>query len=265
MSLRQGMGDGMSEWLKGSKMKSYYDYLPVPLQRLADGQKDTIGHVFNLQELEEIKKQFSEFVKDSKIKKRMGPATHNALSRALLDFSNQLVPYLTEERYSGKLIYAGGDDVLAYSNLWEWDRWLWDIRQCFRGDDDPAHEFDNSGNYWRWQRGNAPQGLSNRPLFTLGSQATISFGVVIAHQSVPLAIALESLWEAEKQAKKHKDSTGQEKDAMELRVLYANGNQLQASSKFETFNLWQELVNFDWKLSQKEDDQSSLFEQAAQL
>jgi len=24
-----------------------------------------------------------------------------------------------------------GDDVLAYTNLWEWDNWLWDIRQCF--------------------------------------------------------------------------------------------------------------------------------------
>ena len=44
--------------------------------------------------------------------------SHSALGRALLDFSNQLVPYLTEERYAGRLIYGGGDDVLAYTNLW---------------------------------------------------------------------------------------------------------------------------------------------------
>ncbi|PLZ52410.1 Cas10/Cmr2 second palm domain-containing protein, partial [Fischerella thermalis] len=76
------------------------------------------------------------FQKFLEVKKRMGPSTHNALSRALLDFSNQLVPYLTQQRYAGRLIYAGGDDVLAYTNLWEWDNWLWDIRQCFRGDKD---------------------------------------------------------------------------------------------------------------------------------
>ncbi len=43
----------------------------------------------------------------------MGPSTHSALSRALLDFSNQLVPYLTQNRYAGRLIYGGGDDVFS--------------------------------------------------------------------------------------------------------------------------------------------------------
>ena len=94
------------------------------------------------------------FEKFLELPKRMGPATHNALSRALLDFSNQLVPYLSEKRYAGRLIY-GGDDVLAYTNLWEWDNWLWDIRQCFRGDKDPGEKFESEGDYWRW--------LSNEP------------------------------------------------------------------------------------------------------
>jgi CRISPR-associated protein Cmr2 len=61
----------------------------------------------------------------------MGLSTHGALSRALLDFSNRLVPYLTEQRYAGRLIYSGGDDVLAYTNLWEWDSWLWDNKTVF--------------------------------------------------------------------------------------------------------------------------------------
>ncbi|MEN9242586.1 MAG: type III-B CRISPR-associated protein Cas10/Cmr2 [Thermostichus sp. DG02_3_bins_51] len=104
--LAAGDGDDMGEWLKGSKMKPYFDYLPQPLQRLAEGQRDNIGEVFNQQKLQEVRSQFSEFVKGTP--KRMGPATHNALSRALLDFSNQLVPYLTEQRYAGRLIYGGG-------------------------------------------------------------------------------------------------------------------------------------------------------------
>ncbi len=90
---------------------------------------------------------------------------------------------------------------LAYTNLWEWDNWLWDIRQCFKGAKDPHGEFSNNGDYWKF-KGKSNQ-LVDRPLFTMGSEATISFGMVIAHHSVPLAIALESLWEAEDAAKKH--------------------------------------------------------------
>jgi CRISPR/Cas system-associated protein Cas10 (large subunit of type III CRISPR-Cas system) len=39
----------------------------------------------------------------------------------------------------------------------------------------------------------------------MGHKATISFGIVLAHHSVPLAIALENLWEAEDKAKKHRE------------------------------------------------------------
>ena len=79
--LAAGDGDGMSEWLKGKKLKNYRHYVPQAL----DVQQQT----------------FAEFLE---LSKRMGPSTHNALSRALLDFSNQLLPYLTEQRYAGRLI-----------------------------------------------------------------------------------------------------------------------------------------------------------------
>lgn len=95
--LAAGDGDGMSEWLKGKKLKPYSDYITSDLKAPA-----------------EVRDSFEKFLQ---LPKRMGPATHNALSRALLDFSNQLVPYLTEQRYAGRLIYAGGDDVLGYTNL----------------------------------------------------------------------------------------------------------------------------------------------------
>lgn len=234
--LAAGDGDGMSEWLKGKKMKPYEDYIASDLN------------------LDKTIPEFREFLQ---VNKRMGPSTHNALSRALLDFSNQLLPYLTENRYSGRLIYGGGDDVLAYTNLWEWDRWLWDIRQCFRGDKD--REFNNQGDYWCWQdTANLPENLSNRPLFTMGREATISFGIIIAHHSVPLAIALENLWLAEEEAKEHLTPSKQKKDAVQVRVIYGNGNILQATSKFAVFQQWQELITIP-------EIESSLFEQAANL
>jgi CRISPR-associated protein Cmr2 len=249
--LAAGDGDSMSEWLKGSKMKLYREYIP-------DGFEEKVT--------------LTNFPKFLEIQKRMGPSTHSALSRALLDFSNQLVPYLTQSRYAGRLIYGGGDDVLAYTNLWEWDKWLWDIRQCFKGAKDPREEFSNKGDYWKYLKDDGEKvGLVDRPLFTMGSEATISFGIVIAHHSVPLAIALESLWEAEDAAKKHEyhhscliptEKHGEKacfnkKDAVQVRVLYSNGNTLKSTAKFDVFSEWQQLITNDLE--------SSIFEQAASL
>jgi CRISPR-associated protein Cmr2 len=242
--LAAGDGDGMGEWLKGGKLESYSNYIPDALHRQLDKMPAP------------MRDSFQEFLQ---LKKRMGPATHSALSRALLDFSNQLVPYLTEQRYAGRLIYGGGDDVLAYTNLWEWDSWLWDIRQCFRGADDPNGEFKSAGDYWRWNGGKIPENLSERPLFTMGHTATISFGIVIASHSVPLAIALENLWEAEKGAKDHKPPDGDPKDAVQVRVLYGNGNVLTATAKFDVFQQWKTLSENRLRL------ESAIFEQAANL
>jgi CRISPR-associated protein Cmr2 len=248
-----GDGDGMSDWLKGKNLGNYGDFIP---QELHEKPNESVEDK-NLAELErEIRQTFQTFLEQPK---RMGPSTHIALSRALLDFSNQLVPYLTEERYAGRLIYGGGDDVLAYTNLWEWDKWLWDIRQCFRGDkDEQKGEFDNEGDYWRWNGGQLPKNLSSRPLFTMGKKATISFGIVIAHHSVPLAIALENIWEAEAEAKEHISRDRRKKDAVQVRVLYSNGNILKATCKFEVFRQWQLLTALP-------DLDSAIFEQAARV
>lgn len=264
--LAAGDGDSLGDWLRGSKLKHYGEYLPDELQEkiVTNGK---------------MPKQYQEPLQAFlKVKKRMGPSTHSALSRALLDFSNQLVPYLTEQRYAGRLIYSGGDDVLAYSNLWEWDDWLWDICQCFKGQKDPYNEFKNEGDYWQWNQRNKPDNIAERPLFTMGKCATISFGIVIAHHSVPLAIALESLWEAEEESKEHKYHNGHsfngsyccletqkahykqqfnQKDAVQVRVLYGNGNTLKSTAKFDIFNQWKQLLKLDLE--------PSLFEQAATI
>lgn len=240
-AIAAGDGDGMGNWLKGKPLDNYEKFIPEAL-------KAKLGRLPN-----NTQEAFQEFLK---LQKRMGPSTHSALSRALLDFSNQLLPYLTENRYAGRLIYGGGDDVLAYTNLWEWDSWLWDVRQCFKGDKDSGNEFDNEGNYWRWIDGKKlPKNLSNRPLFTMGSKATISFGIVLAHHSVPLAIALENMWEAEEEAKEHKSPDGKKKDAVQVRVIYGNGNILKATTKFGVFQQWKELIT--------DDLESAMFEQAA--
>jgi CRISPR-associated protein Cmr2 len=247
--LAAGDGDSMGDWLKGKDLDSYESYIPEALKQKVSRLPEQLRG-------QSLKKEVQDFLA---VKKRMGPATHSALSRALLDFSNQLVPYLTEQRYAGRLIYGGGDDVLAYTNLWEWDSWLWDIHKCFRGEPDPQGEFADEGDYWRWQNGAPPNQVSARPLFTMGGKASISFGISLAHHSVPLAIALENLWEAEAESKKHISADGSKKNAVQVRVLYGNGNILKATAKFEVFNQWRSLLTLN------PIPEPALFEQAAQV
>ena len=43
----------------------------------------------------------------------MGPSLHAVISRMLAQFSHRIVPWVVEREFAGRLIYAGGDDVLA--------------------------------------------------------------------------------------------------------------------------------------------------------
>ena len=45
--------------------------------------------------------------------RHMGPSLHAFITRALAVFANTIVPWVVECEYRGRLIYAGGDDVLA--------------------------------------------------------------------------------------------------------------------------------------------------------
>lgn len=46
-------------------------------------------------------------------KRLVGPSLHAFISRALADFAHQIVPWVIEREFGGRLIYSGGDDVLA--------------------------------------------------------------------------------------------------------------------------------------------------------
>lgn len=176
----------------------------------------------------------------------MGPGTHVGLNRALLDFSNRLVPYLAEERCCGRVIYSGGDDVMAALPLADLPRFLLSLRAAWSGSDDPEGEFAADGGYWQAVDSTVQAMIGDQPLFTMGQAATMSLGVVIAHKSVPLPTVLELLWEAEKeQAKKllggSMSQAQGESDALEaiipakdglcFRVVYGSGNVLESHLK----------------------------------
>ncbi len=233
-----GDGDSMGKYVSGRKLKNYQEYL---ISDLID---------------EEIK-QNEKYADLLTTKKRMGPATHVGLNRALLDFSNRLVPYLTEKRFCGKVVYSGGDDVMAVLPLADLPEYLLSIRAAWSGKNDPYNQFatrqntDNSNDedsgYWIPKQD--LEGLQNdRPYFTMGKDATMSLGVVIAHKSVPLPTVLETLWSAEKE--RAKKITG--KDGLCFRVIYGSGNVLEALMKGSLLPKWWSFVR-DYRFKTKKE------------
>ena len=176
----------------------------------------------------------------------MGPATHVGLNRALLDFSNRLVPYLTEKRFCGKLVYSGGDDVMAVLPVEDLPGYLLSLRAAWCGQEkDPWENIDKQitfkgeGGYWHPQPSDDQKSsLPKRPLFTMGEGATMSMGIVIAHKTVPLPTVLESLWTAEKERAKKLPG----KDGLCFRVIYGGGNQLEALMSGDLLTSWWESI-----------------------
>ena len=230
-------GDGMGQYVNGRNLHPYQNYLIEDLVN-HDGIDD---------------EAWSDFL--TKTKKRMGPATHVGLNRALLDFSNRLVPHLTEHRFCGKVIYSGGDDVLVALPLADLPGYVRSLRAAWcggvdPGGEEPSDQFQDIGDYWRPLYPEQMSHLPDRPLFTMGKGATMSMGIIIAHRSVPLPTVLENLWEAEKdRAKKLLGGCPADagakippKDGLCFRIVYGSGNTLEALMKGHLLELWWEMI-----------------------
>jgi CRISPR-associated protein Cmr2 len=150
------------------------------------------------------------------------------------------------------VIYSGGDDVMAVLPLEDLPEYLLSLRSAWcgqkepYGDRDPDVKFIERGGYWQpTAKQGDRQGLPDRPLFTMGEGATMSFGIVIAYKSVPLPVVLNALWEAEKERAKKMRGTGEipSKDGLCFRVLYGSGNCLEALMKGHLLDGWWRFVN----------------------
>ncbi len=110
---------------------------------------------------------------------------HASLAVALRDFSLHLARTAVEQETSGKLVYAGGDDVLALlpvEDVLPALRWL---RGFFRGVGVPNGRYTAAHGFVTGPAADA------RRYLVMGPKADISAGVVIAHHSHPLAHAVE--------------------------------------------------------------------------
>jgi CRISPR-associated protein Cmr2 len=141
-----------------------------------------------------------------------GEDEHRSISAALSCFARRTVPPIVEKQYPGRLIYAGGDDVLAFAPL---------ARDTAESGQ-PKHVLELvdrlQSRYSEMVRGSLPLPQNKERLQGI----TASTGIAIAHHYTSLSYALRSAREAEDAAKKQYG-----RNALVVTVLRRSGEQTQ--------------------------------------
>lgn len=191
-------GDHMGRWLSGThkKLATFGDILHPEVRKRLENDPD-----------------WKELLL---LKRIITPAVHAAISQALGQFSLRLVPHIIEERYPGRLIYTGGDDVLALVPLAYAMPVARELRWAFSG-----HIRFNDGDLEVIPREDAVSGYvewGEELFLTMGPEATASVGMVFAHHLHPLDLVLQAVRRAEKAAKNRYG-----RNALALEVLKRSG------------------------------------------
>ncbi len=139
------------------------------------------------------------------------PAYHTALSRGMGDVAVHVVPFVIEELCYGKLLYSGGDDVLALLPVSELVPAMALLRAVWSGKLPLAEEklgwlLRSRERLGDFQLGGGHVALGSgkftRLFRTLGEKASCSIGAVVAHHTAPLTSVLRQLRAAEQGAKR---------------------------------------------------------------
>lgn len=142
-------GDEMGKWLKGEKMPRIEELIHPKVRNILKTVKD---------------------VKDILCYRHpVSASIHQGFSKRLTEFALKRVKEIVEENSLGKLIYAGGDDVLAFLPVENVLDCAYNLQEEFKE--------------------------------LLSKEASMSAGIVIAHHKYPLGLALKKVREAEKSAK----------------------------------------------------------------
>jgi len=132
---------------------------------------------------------------------------HRRLSGLLSEFAVQDVPQIVEQDHLGKLIYAGGDDVLAFIALVDLFAVMETLRLRF------VEKFNQS--------------------FPGLAPFSVSCGVCISHYKNPFSVSLDAARQMLHEAKENnKVLSPRSRDGFGIRVLNHSGNVKQAFSKW---------------------------------
>jgi CRISPR-associated protein Cmr2 len=146
-------------------------------------------------------------LKSERRKDKLERAFHEKFSKALSNYAREIKSLESKEKFGLRIVYAGGDDVLALADLREF--------LDFAGKLNPAFEEK------------------------VGENASVSAGIVIGHQKDNLAYLLNEAGKAEKKAKSVKG-----KSAFCITVIPRGGGPVSFWAKWEFLNLFKDTVEY---------------------
>ncbi|MCK4176162.1 type III-B CRISPR-associated protein Cas10/Cmr2 [Aciditerrimonas ferrireducens] len=238
----QADGDRMGAWLSGT-----VPGVPRNRERLATSFAWHLERQLDQLDDEACRRVVDEWLEEPR---PVSPAWHGAIATALNTFGAHVVPWLVEEVLDGKVVYAGGDDLLAMVPVDRVLAALWLLPSLYQGsrlrDPETGQEVPLEdveavatrlglqghplgrlvhlrlgGGWVQVPRGGRPGPLR----LAMGERATISVGVAVAHASYPLRAALREASLAEQRAKALRG-------AFCLSVLKRSGGIEQVTSRF---------------------------------
>jgi CRISPR-associated protein Cmr2 len=145
---------------------------------------------------------------NSKIRKEKLERTfHKEFSRALSNYAREIKSLESKEKFGLRIVYAGGDDVLAVADLREFLDFAEKLNPTFKD--------------------------------KVGKDASVSAGIVIGHQKDNLAYLLNEAGKAEKKAK-----SVEGKSAFCITVIPRGGGPVSFWAKWEFLNLFKDTIEY---------------------
>ena len=174
-------GDNMGKWLSGQEGPVFSDVLHGAYLDYLNGLNNPTWNKL--------------IDKNNSYKRPLTPALHLSISRALGNFSLQFVDPIAHEQYKAKLVYSGGDDVLAFASIKDALPLARKLRAAYSGQLTP---FPDSEGQWEvnWEMRDGFLEANNEILLCMGPSATASTGIVIAHHKTSLQTVVHEAHEA---------------------------------------------------------------------
>ncbi len=194
-------GDRMGAWLSGD------DRFAIPY-RSAFHQKIQAGLQARFRDHTALNDYLA-------ARRAVSPGRHLAISGALNDFSTVIAREVVEREHIGRVLYTGGDDLMAMLAVSDLLPAMRRLRLAYSG------QASEATHGMRFQHGFARR--HGRLHLTMGEQATASMGAVIAHHQAPLGAVLRALRAAEQKAKAYNRGS---RNAFSLTVIKRAGGAL---------------------------------------
>lgn len=216
---------GQIEKAVGHRVERYYALLLMDGDRLGAWLSGEQSLAFEQSFHEQVKAGLAKYRHPAldaylQMRRPVSPSRHMAISSALNGFALDLVRHVVESECLGKVLYAGGDDVMAMLGVRDLFKAMALLRAAYSGNAETTYQSElrlNGGFV----------GHRDRLYQVMGRHATASTGAVIAHHQAPLGAVMRELRAAEKRAKNEGG-----RDAFSITVIKRSGGALYLTEKW---------------------------------